>query len=79
MELNAKKPVDFTAYKVDAEADIDLEFLLPINLKLGNITRVFTFQTPPQSPLDLPQGAQVTLAKYQQALAPLLRNSAGTP
>jgi hypothetical protein len=75
----SKKQVDFTPYMVDAEADIDLNTLLPISLKLGNITRVYTYQPPPQAPLELPQAAQVALTKNQQALAPLLRNSAGIP
>jgi hypothetical protein len=62
--LYSGKPADLSSHMVDAEADIDFKTLLPISLKIGKITRVFTYQAPPASPLELPAEAQAALTEY---------------
>jgi len=69
-----KGPFDLNAHMVDAEADIDLKTLLPISLKVGNSTRVFTYQAPPETSLDLPQDAQDAFTNYLKSLAPQQKN-----
>jgi hypothetical protein len=59
-----QRKADFSSRMVDAEADIDVDHLLPVSLKLGNITRLFTFDPNPPPPLDLPADAQAALTKY---------------